>query len=182
MPYRKISLREGFTLVETMVAIGLFVTIAVSSIGLFFSAQSIVGQVYDYTRIDALNRLIADTVLADIRTSSILGVEYPLDTDPAQSRLVLMNAQGARIAYEFRADDMCTNIQGVCLIRSQDGKDAVIGEGVPISVRGSFTLSGLMQDPPEGKAYITMNLILTPDDGKVSDIKAVHSAHARYGL
>jgi len=88
--------RRGFTLVEVMVATGLFgmATVALCSIYLFSTTSFAV--LVNYAELDKINRAAMDTLTKEIRAAQSV-------TDATANSLTIINADGVNVMYSFNA-------------------------------------------------------------------------------
>lgn len=118
---------RGFTLIETVVALGIFVLTMTIASSIFVSAQKVSHRTVAAERIGGDARFVMEQMVEDIRLATIaydaVGGVVP---SPAH-RLPLVTADGDRLTYERRTDAAICGRAGIgCVVLSREGTTAPI--------------------------------------------------------
>src|SRR5215813_1223603 len=93
-PTRK---KRGFTLVEIMVATGLFGIVATAACYLYFYSTRSFAAMATYADLDKINRTAMDTLTKEIRQARLV-------TNFSTNSLSLINGDGVAVTYWFNQD------------------------------------------------------------------------------
>ena len=88
--------RGGFTLVEVMVATGLFGVASLALCSVYLFSTTSFAALVNYAELDKINRTAMDTMTKEIRQAQSV-------TDATANSLTIINADGVNVTYSFNS-------------------------------------------------------------------------------
>lgn len=153
--------KQGFTLMEVVVATGIFVIMTMATMGIFSSVLKAQQNTLAQTRLERDAQLVMETIVKSIRSSRVDYEEYENITgsaDPAfpvpTSTLILISVNDERIRYQFNPAGFSIDVENSGITSPMTSSDVrVTSMNFYIEPQANPFLTG---DPPQTQPRVTV--------------------------
>lgn len=126
--------RQGFTLIEMMVALAIFIMVVAMSVGLFSAVLKAQRKTYNLQMTQDTSRYLIEMMAKEIRMSKIINIAL-LGNDVSRLRIERLDELGTEVRYRFYNDQPLNKDS---LTREKGVNERVLHDKEKISIRGYF--------------------------------------------